>query len=128
MTDGTMTDIGEVLQALDSGLLADRIGAALSEIALQTCMMHDLSDGKAKGKLILTLEVSCIDPVEGAIRVAHKLVKLVPHKSGKATNETGGRSRLWAAKGGKMVEVQPAINGKGQKRLDLDQELGYSDE
>lgn len=127
MTESTMTDVNEVLCALDGGLLADKIGTALSEIALQTCVMHALSDSKAKGKLILTLEVGCDDPIEGILKITHKLVKLVPHKSGKTTNETAGRSLMYAARGGKIVEVQPSINGNGQKRLDLD-EAGIFDD
>lgn len=114
MSASTMTNVADILQALDGGLLADKIGVALSEITLNTCLLNELTDGKAKGKLILTLEIGCDDAFEGIIAISHKLVKVVPTKKGKDTSEDCGRSMLYAERGGRLVETAPPENLKGQ--------------
>lgn len=118
--ESTVTDVNEVLGALDGGLLAEKIGVALSEIALATCTLHEHTDGKARGKIILKLEVACADPVEGLLRVTHDMVQVVPKKEGQDTSQRKGKAVMFAQRGGKMVETQPPENLRGQFLMDFE--------
>lgn len=112
--ESTITDVHEFLQAQAHGLLADKIGAMLSEIALKTSMKHELSGGKAKGKLVLKFDISCICPVEGHLHVSHDVVQVVPTKEGEDSKRLRGRSSMFMQRGGKIVETQPPEDLRGQ--------------
>lgn len=120
--ESTATDVLEFIQAQAHGLLADKVGAMLSEIALNTTMKHDLSGGKAKGKLVLKFEVACICPIEGHIDVTHDVVQVVPTKVGEDTKRLRGRTRMYMERGGKVVETQPPENLRGQSIMQFERD------
>lgn len=111
----TTTDINEFFGALDAGFFAEKIGVALTEIGLAV----GVNGYKSKGKLVLTFEIKCADQDFGIIAVKHRMVKEVPKKNGKNSDEQLGDSTMYLARGGKIVEIAPPEGSTGQFMLPL---------
>lgn len=119
--ESTVTNVGDLINALDNGFLGDTVGAWLSEIALQTCELHEETLGKSKGSVILKIDVSTLCPVEGTLHVSHDFKQVLPTKGGgEDTSRKKGRSLMHMQRGGKIVETQPPENLRGQGRMNFD--------
>ncbi len=112
----TTTDIAEFFGAIDAGLFAEKIGVALTEIGLAV----GTNGYKSKGKLVLTLDIELIDADVGAVNVKHRLIKTVPKKNGKNSDEQLGASTMYLARGGRIVEIAPDEGFNGQSSISLD--------
>lgn len=120
MSESSVTDINEFFGALDAGLMPERLGVALTEIALNTCLVQELSGGKAKGKLTIKLDVACLSPDEGILDIAHEVVTEVPNKEGNNRYTKKGRTKLYCKSNGQIVECQPPENRNGQSTIPME--------
>ena len=96
MSESKATNFEEVLADLDGGIFAQKIGHALSDVALGTVLT-----GKA-GKVQITFDMKRIGD-SSQIEVAHKINFTKPTEKGKTSEENTTHTPLHVGKGGKIT-------------------------
>lgn len=92
----TATNVEQVLADLDGGVFAQKIGRAMSDVALGTVLT-----GKA-GKVTVTFDMKRIGE-SSQIEMAHKIAFIKPTDKGKSSEENTTHTPLHVAKGGKLT-------------------------
>lgn len=96
MSETSTTNIEQVLADLDGGVFAQKIGRALSDVALGVVI-----NGKA-GKVTVTFDMKQIGE-SSQIEMAHKIAFVKPTDKGKATEENTTKTPLHVGRGGKLT-------------------------
>lgn len=102
--ESSATNVAELLGDLDAGVFAEKIGRALSAVALGV-----VQNGKA-GKVNITLDVKQI-ATSRQVDVSHKLTFVEPTAKGKRSEENTTSTPLYVGKNGKLT-LFPENQGK----------------
>ncbi len=105
------TDIQQLLDDLNGGVLAQQVGQALSEVAAGV-----VGTGKA-GSVTLKLDLKRIDR-SAQVTMSHKLSLSAPTETGKYTDESTTSTVLHVNKGGRLTLVPEAQIGLNLARED----------
>lgn len=94
------TQFTEVLPVLDAGIFADKIGRALSEVALGV-----VTTGK-KGKVTITLDLAQVANGH-QVSVRHGIKYTKPTDNGNSSEENTTETPLYVGFGGRLTFEQP---------------------
>lgn len=93
--ESSTTDVNEVFGDFDGGVFMEKIGRALSDVAMG-CVGH----GK-KGKVPLSFDVSRIGDSQ-QVKIDHGISFKVPTKTGSKSEDTTTSTPMYVNKGGKL--------------------------
>lgn len=113
------TDVQDFLDSLEGGVLHEALGSILSDVAQAVRN----NDGKAKGKIALTLSFEKFG--DSQVMVTHKLDFKKPTNKGSITEDRASQTPMFVNKGGELTLFQkdqddlfPGVIGidKGKKQ------------
>lgn len=93
--ESTITDVETLISELDGGVLAQKIGRALSDVAAGTVLT-----GKV-GKVSITFDMKQIGE-SSQIEMANKISYTKPTDKGKSSEENTTKTPLYVGRGGKL--------------------------
>lgn len=111
------TDVTELLNDLDAGVFAEKLGKALSEVAAAV-IDHD-----KKGTVTIQLDMKRIGN-SYQVAIAHKLAFTRPTSKGKVSEENSTETPMHVGKGGRLTLFHESQKQMFTKTGEVDESTG----